>query len=749
MKPTSSSEKMMILITGAEVAGQVAAPPSQRPSPLIPSPRTPRARRGERTCKSCVLQTVLGSITMNPLVSWHSLLLPLCLHLGMVPVWAATRPGPEETTSKATSKRKVILIGLDGTMPEYIDRYRDQIPELDRLVKQGFFSPAIESPYTDTATNWNTIATGAWVGTHGITSFNAHLPGMLLGEDTPTFNTQLVQAEYLWHAAERQGKRTILINYPTAFPKLLKNGVVVGGDGLSSKNWTVRSAEFISSFRELPHSKRLIMQSAQEWTNVPRDYKVLREGVVLLDDQQRFGWGVGGLVDEGTLREGKGVRRYVLAVRVGSSVKVLISDKRDAKKAIALLGKGEWSGWIEEDFDGKKCLRQYKVLDLNLEGTEVTIYGTMAAVPTGWGFPAGVERRVIENAGAYVEALELTPDQGLLNGWFGRDMALEIMNIQAQWAEKCAAYLSKSEDWDLMAVQYHAPDGIAHLILGDLESPDTTKRQAADEFLRDVIRRLFQMVDTIKRQCADENTFLFVVSDHGNLPKTRFINVVGIMMREGWTKFAKEEKSGLWFLDPKNSLAAYGNTGVWINLKGREKEGVVNPGQEYESLRRKVIERLRRVTDPLTGEDAFSLIGKREELEQLGLWGERIEDILSFPKPYHLALATSKWGIGNLNEVPEKLFALYRDPRDVLPMKEAIEAGYIRDLSAVHWGLPTASVGYASNRAIFMLSGPGVEQNKRAARVNLVDVAATISHCLGIRPPDQCEGRIVWQAFSK
>jgi hypothetical protein len=46
------------------------------------------------------------------------------------------------------------------------------------------------------------------VGTHGCTSFNVHLPGMELGEATPSFNSHLCQAECFRHAAERQGART-------------------------------------------------------------------------------------------------------------------------------------------------------------------------------------------------------------------------------------------------------------------------------------------------------------------------------------------------------------------------------------------------------------------------------------------------------------------------------------------------------------------------------------------------------------
>jgi predicted AlkP superfamily phosphohydrolase/phosphomutase len=33
--------------------------------------------------------------------------------------------------------RKILLIGMDGLMPEQIDRYRDDIPELKAFLERG------------------------------------------------------------------------------------------------------------------------------------------------------------------------------------------------------------------------------------------------------------------------------------------------------------------------------------------------------------------------------------------------------------------------------------------------------------------------------------------------------------------------------------------------------------------------------------------------------------------------------------
>jgi predicted AlkP superfamily phosphohydrolase/phosphomutase len=637
---------------------------------------------------------------------------------------------------------KVILIGLDGLMPEQVLRYLNRVPELKSLLEGGFFSPAIPSAVTDTPTNWTTIATGAWMGTHGIVGFEDHLPGMAAGETRSTFNSKLCKAEYFWQAAERQGKRCLLINYPTAFPLTLRDGVVIGGDGLFSKRWTVRFPEYISSFRRVNRGKRLIMGSPGEWKNVPPSWKVLREGVVDLEDQMRFGWDAAGVTDEGLTQDGGIERRYVLVFRENRRVRIALTRSRDAKKAIAVLARGEWSGWVRERFSGRSCLRQYKVLDLDRQGMRISIYGSMAGVLRGWGHPRGIEEEVIERAGGYVEALELSPDSAFRAGWFeGQklDGIMDIMEIQARWTSDCAVHLASSQRWDAMFVQYHAPDGINHDVLGWLEDPDPGRRRVADRLMLDTMHIMFRMVDRIRAGCADDNTVTCVVSDHGNIPVDRWINVHGIMEREGWEAFEHDPRAGTWSLDPSKTLAwnAGHAPGVWINLKGRESSGTVSPGREYEDLREQIIQKFRDITDPATGERAFEMVGPREDMESMGIWGDRVPDVFCFAKPHFLFYTTAN------NDIPDGVMEFYRERPDIVPLADLDHAPVISTLSAVHWHLPNASVGYTSNRAMCILSGPGIAAGKRSDRINLVDVAPTLSSILGIDPPRQCEGRVV------
>jgi arylsulfatase A-like enzyme len=95
----------------------------------------------------------------------------------------------------------------------------------------------------------------------------------------------------------------------------------------------------------------------------------------------------------------------------------------------------------------------------------------------------------------------------------------------------------------------------------------------------------------------------------------------------------------------------------------------------------------------------------------------------------------------------EKL-RFFRSAPEVLPLNDISSVDRnVGTLSAVHWHLPTQTMEYASTRAVCILAGPRVARGRRLDRVNLVDVAPTLAHCLGIDPPAQCEGRVIREAF--
>lgn len=141
----------------------------------------------------------------------------------------------------------MIIIGLDGLTPEMVLKFAHEgiIPNMKKIMDRGVFSFSLPVPETATATNWATLSTGCWSGTHCIDSFATHIPGksfrnyykFCVTPPRPTSakgKNKEIKVETLWEAAKRQDKKILLINWPFTWPPPIRNGVIVTETGPSS-----------------------------------------------------------------------------------------------------------------------------------------------------------------------------------------------------------------------------------------------------------------------------------------------------------------------------------------------------------------------------------------------------------------------------------------------------------------------------------------------------------------------------------
>src|SRR5512137_1287798 len=134
--------------------------------------------------------------------------------------------------------KKVAVIGLDCAEPHLIEKHikEGHLPTFKKLLEGGVIADNCLVPYpTVTPPNWASIATGSWPGTHQITDFHVHLPGTtpINANTVQAFGSGRCKAEYIWDALDKAGKKCIVFNYPGAWPSHMKNGIMVGGSGLS------------------------------------------------------------------------------------------------------------------------------------------------------------------------------------------------------------------------------------------------------------------------------------------------------------------------------------------------------------------------------------------------------------------------------------------------------------------------------------------------------------------------------------
>ena len=508
----------------------------------------------------------------------------------------------------AKKKAKLLLIGLDGAMPGLIRKFSDEgeIPNMSRLISDGSFLEVLPSVPCDTPTNWTTIVTGAWTGTHGATGFNCHLPGESLSAGAPcSFDRTLNMAEHLWDVGERCGLRSLIYDYPPSWPPTVKDGFVVGG-------WysSVRGPS-VGEFKK-PNFERV----------------------------------------------------------------------------------GPYPEYLKERLGRLKL-------------------PPLAARP----FPKELEETRIGKV-----ARETERTAGML--------------------VKTAATLIEEPGWDMLFCHIHILDNIAHTLLNDAweNHPDYAheKGERAWEMLRTAYKLLDETIAALVEKCADETTTVCVCSDHGAVPSTSIVWPGSALAGAGLVKFVKDEDASDYRIDLAHSKAAFYFSPpeyIWVNLKGREPDGIVEPGAEYEHVRDKIIEALYSVKEPTTGKCPFSVVLRKEQASFLGQWGPRCGDIVCCVEP---EFALIDFGMDNLVE---------GGIAGLLEMGDTRYGGDSRHGNH-HGHLPTHKIDPFSVSGILIVNGPGVRKGyQRTLPMQMVDVAPTLAHLVGLPMPAQCEGSLLWQVL--
>ncbi|MBM4401313.1 MAG: hypothetical protein FJ045_05115, partial [Crenarchaeota archaeon] len=367
--------------------------------------------------------------------------------------------------------KRLLLIGLDGAMLSFIKKFSEdgKLPCFRRLMEEGSFAEALPAMPTDTPTNWTTIATGAWTGTHGITGFSAHLPGEPLDKSYPTMGTKMCKAEFLWDVAEKADKTCILLYYPISWPPTIKKGIVIDGAGpagmgefrLSPETQfaTKTSIETRNWYGSSPIS--VSPSKAKDWTNLPKSFSTPLEMVVSISSGVLISWTAEGPVIVGESESvTKGTYHAVVLDRSKKGYdRVLICREKDASKPVASLNVGEWSDWIFESFEEpKETVKGYfkfKLAELSSNAEKLILHRTEVFKGEGWAYPKQVSEELVKNVGPFIPSIEC-------RARFDSATNFEQARYQADYLVKAAEYLTKNYQWDLFITQVHIQDWLNH-----------------------------------------------------------------------------------------------------------------------------------------------------------------------------------------------------------------------------------------------------------------------------------------------
>ena len=368
------------------------------------------------------------------------------------------------------------------------------------------------------------------------------------------------------------------------------------------------------------------------------------------------------------------------------------------------------------DGESLKANRHYRAFEIAPDGSRVNIWTGVAmdiAYDQVW-HPKSLYHEVIEHAGY----LPPVAAGGGRDPQIVEKFMLPCWEMYTQWQARALNYLIQKQQYDMIFSHIHNVDACGHFFwhLGKHRPKIGNDEQLYRYFMQEVYRQTDEYLGSFLH-LLDEGWTVLIVSDHGLMTVLEDeppligdaygVNI-RVMQELGYTELLKDEQGNeLRAIDWSKTTAVATRAGhIWLNLKGRQATGIVEPADRYR-LEEKIINDLYNYRDPKTGRRVIAIALRNREASIIGMSGEQCGDII-----YMLA------------------------------------EGFNR----VHGdSLPTAR-GYKNTSVspVFIAAGQGIKAGYKTKRViREVDVAPTVAMLCGMRMPAQCEGAPVYQILAE
>jgi predicted AlkP superfamily phosphohydrolase/phosphomutase len=153
----------------------------------------------------------------------------------------------------------------------------------------------------------------------------------------------------------------------------------------------------------------------------------------------------------------------------------------------------------------------------------------------------------------------------------------------------------------VVACVFDTSDRVQHMFYRHLDRNGDSQFSGAIE---DLYRRMDRLAGKAMAHTGPD-TVLFVLSDHGFCAFRRAVNLNSWLRQNGYLALTSGAgESGRYFdgVDWSRTRAyCLGLSGLYLNVKGREGQGIVVPGAEAETLKRELIEKLSGLADEERG----------------------------------------------------------------------------------------------------------------------------------------------------
>jgi predicted AlkP superfamily phosphohydrolase/phosphomutase len=656
-------------------------------------------------------------------------------------VVAAGSSGCRQTATRPVDTQ-VVVLGFDGADPDLISRWAKEgkLPNLSRLAQTGEFRTLGTTNPPESPVAWASFATGLNPGGTGIFDFlkrdpQTYLPQLaLVSREKPEFLLGLIPIKPpkvtnersgvpFYKAIADAGYKTTVIRMPLEFPPTpLPGGKLLAGLSVPDVRGTWGTFFYFGS-------------ELTQWDVGDTEFggKLVR----LELDNNKAAAVVEGPVDP-TVESYQRISVPIefTATPEGNAVTIQLAGRSET------VAERHWSDWFRVKFRitpflSVRAICRFFVLqvspDLRVYMMPLNLDPESPPIP-------------VSSPDDY--AAEIAKKHGLFKtlGWWHDTWALNEEKIDEgvfledtfQTMNKLAEITIdelKNDPPSLLVSIFTATDSVSHMFyrLIDPEHPRYDPELA--EQYGDAIQKTYERMDRIVGDVLavmKPGGTLIVVSDHGFHTWRKGFNTNTWLVENGYMALktpGAEEKTynldqlfgqGSFFPNvdwSRTKAYALGLGQIYLNLRGREKAGILGPGPETARLLEEIRQKLEAVKDPDTGLSVIQNVYLGREI----FHGPRMSDAPDLQVDFRSGYRTS-WQT-SLGAIPS-----------------GIVVANMKKWSGDHCASDPSDTGgiFFSNRPLQSNAG------EPPASPSILDIAPTVLKLLSVDPPSKLDGR-AWE----
>jgi predicted AlkP superfamily phosphohydrolase/phosphomutase len=539
--------------------------------------------------------------------------------------------------------KRLVVVGFDGQDPRVTDRLLEEgkLPNLKKLAEEGTYKRLQTTYPSITPVAWSSFSTGTQPGKHNIFDFldrdrRSYLPilsSVRIGSVERTLKlgklriplgkpelTLLRRSKPWWTILGERNVWSTVIRVPITFPPDRFYGAQLGAMSIPDLLGTQGTFLLFSTRSSDERFKEGGIRVALQRNGSPDSFDTVIQG------------------PENTFLEGSPPLEIPMSIRLDRAAKratvQLNGDSLD-------LEPGRLTDWVTLEFPavpGVKvsglCRMMVTELDehFSLYMTPISIDPEKPAMPIS--HPSYYSTYLAKKVGPY-STMGLAEDTWALNEHVTNDATFwaQTVAIDEERRKMFFAALERLRSGALVCV-FDGIDRVQHMYWRYAEDGHPARAHSENGEHVDAIeayyRRNDEMVGQVRSRLK-QGDLLMVISDHGFTSFRRGVNLNRWFLDNGYMALKEgADGSSEWLRDvdwSRTKAYAVGLSGMFLNVEGREAQGIVKAGAEAEALKAEIQEKLRGLRDEETDEVGINEAFDTAKIYQ-GPYKENAPDLL-------------------------------------------------------------------------------------------------------------------------